>query len=151
MQILLDIDGVMVPANGWKRPEFHSDGFAQFHPKAVRALNKIIDQTHASLILTTSHKSNYTSKVWKAMFAARGIKVPEVATLPVNNSGLSRKEELQHWLSSSSHDDNFIIIDDDKSLNDLPLQLKERLVLTNGSVGLTEPLADYAIDLLKNK
>lgn len=27
MLILLDIDGVMVPANSWKRPEFLADGF----------------------------------------------------------------------------------------------------------------------------
>lgn len=150
MQILLDIDGVMVPAHGWKQPEFHSDGFAQFHPKAVRALKKIIKETQASLVLTTSHKSSYSSTAWKNMFAARGIPVHDVETLPANKSGLSRKEELQNWLFSSNHDTNFVIIDDDKSLNDLPLHLKERLVLTNGSIGLTDPLADQAIALLRN-
>ncbi len=59
MLILLDIDGVMVPANSWKKPEFHEDGFPMFNSRSVSALQKIISETGASLLLTTSHKSKY--------------------------------------------------------------------------------------------
>ena len=31
MLVLLDIDGVMVPANSWKKPEFMDDGFPMFN------------------------------------------------------------------------------------------------------------------------
>ncbi|MNE99925.1 hypothetical protein D3C80_1986720 [compost metagenome] len=44
---------------------------------------------------------------------------------------------------------DFVIIDDDKSLNILPKEIKDRLVLTSGSVGLTNELADQAISVLK--
>ena len=53
MLILLDIDGVMVPANSWKKPEFLADGFAVFSTKSVQALNKIILETNAGILLTT--------------------------------------------------------------------------------------------------
>jgi hypothetical protein len=148
VQIFLDIDGVMVPASSWKMPEIHSDGFPVFSSQAVRALTRILKETSAKLVLTTSHKGGYSPTQWKNMFASRGISVPKVQTLPKNVAGLSRKEELLNWLSSIK-DPNFIIIDDDKSLNDLPSFHKERLVLTNGMIGLTDTLADEAIALLK--
>ena len=56
MLILLDIDGVMIPANSWKKPKFLDDGFAMFKLKSVKALQKIIAETGASILLTTSHK-----------------------------------------------------------------------------------------------
>jgi hypothetical protein len=42
MLIFLDIDGVMVPAKGWQRPELLSDGFPVFSLNAVNALKKLI-------------------------------------------------------------------------------------------------------------
>ena len=59
MLILLDVDGVMVPANSWKKPEFHDDGFAVFSSKSASALQKIITETGATILLTTSHKTKY--------------------------------------------------------------------------------------------
>ncbi|TDQ11481.1 HAD domain-containing protein [Pedobacter metabolipauper] len=46
-------------------------------------------------------------------------------------------------------DKDFVIIDDEKSLNTLPKDNKDRFVLTSGSVGLTVELADVAISILK--
>ena len=64
MIILLDIDGVMVPASSWKTPEFLNDGFPNFSPRAINSLNKIISKTNASILLTTSHKSKYPIASW---------------------------------------------------------------------------------------
>jgi len=36
MFLLLDIDGVMVPANSWRRPEILADGFVEFNPKQLK-------------------------------------------------------------------------------------------------------------------
>ena len=42
----------------------------------------------------------------------------------------------------------FVIIDDDKFLNDLPSHIKMNLILTSPLVGLTDELADNAISIL---
>jgi len=58
---------------------------------------------------------------------------------------LNRKDELLHWFNAKHLQENFIIIDDDKSLNGLPEYLKDKLIQTSGSVGLTDYLAEEAL------
>ncbi len=146
MIILLDIDGVMVPASGWKTPEFLNDGFPDFSPRAIKSLNKIIDKTNASILLTTTHKSIYPIAFWRQIFAKRGInaKISKLRSTKIN-----RKDEVLNWIKSHSDINNFIIIDDDKSLHDLPLNLKSRVIFTSSLVGLNEDLADQAIRVLR--
>ncbi len=146
MLILLDIDGVMIPAASWKAPELLNDDFPNFSSKAVSSLNKILAKTNASILITSSHKSRFTNEAWKKIFARRGIKA-KVSKLDVAPTSVSRKDEIVGWFQSyPTH--NFVIIDDDKSLNDLPAKLKDRLVLTSPLIGLTEELADKAIGAL---
>ncbi|MGM5631491.1 HAD domain-containing protein [Apibacter raozihei] len=73
MHILLDIDGVMVSAASWKKPEVSNDGFYIFKDIAVESLNKIIKATNASIILTTSHRFRFTLEQWNKVFASRNI------------------------------------------------------------------------------
>jgi len=152
MLILLDIDGVMVPANSWRKPELLEDGFAAFDVKSINAFQKIIAETDASILLTTSHKSKYSIAQWISIFKLRNIFVKNISTLADSNSNLSRKEEVLNWYQSEHRStENFVIIDDDKSLNALPNNIKANLVLTSSSVGLTNELADDAISILKRK
>jgi hypothetical protein len=51
------------------------------------------------------------------------------------------------WYDNKSTN-NFIILDDDKSLNDLPTEVKNHLVLTSPMIGLTEELVEKSIKLL---
>lgn len=44
MIIFLDIDGVMVPAKGWKVPDQLEDGFPVFSSKATKALQTVIEK-----------------------------------------------------------------------------------------------------------
>jgi len=150
MLVYLDIDGVMVPANSWKRPEILEDGFPKFSPMAIKALNRIISNSSADIVLTTSHKSKYSLNVWENIFKRRNINYNKISKLPENKNYLNRKAELLKWFTPEHINDNFIIIDDDKSLNTLPYFLKERLIQTNGGIGLTDYLADEAIDMIKN-
>jgi hypothetical protein len=151
MLILLDIDGVMVPANSWKRPEFHDDGFPMFNSRSVSALQKIISETGASLLLTTSHKSIYNIAQWRNIFKSRGIIAKHIHRLSSNSLQTSRKDEILNWYAAEHvPNEGFVIIDDDKLLNELPLDIKDKLVLTSPSVGLTEELAENAISILKN-
>ncbi|UUW08679.1 HAD domain-containing protein [Flavobacterium plurextorum] len=148
MLIFLDIDGVMVPGNSWKRPEFLNDGFPEFSPRAVKALQKIISETSADIILTTSHKSKYDLIEWKSIFKKRDLKINRIHRLEENVNYLNRRQEIMHWFNVNDCE-AFIIIDDDKSLNALPTFLKSKLIQTSASVGLTDDLANQALEIIQ--
>jgi hypothetical protein len=137
MLLFLDIDGVMVPAKSWQRPTLLEDGFPEFSPKAVAVLQKIISKD-TFVILTTSHRSRYTLNEWKRILSRRGIQVKNLSRLRSYKNKLSRKDELLRRFNNNIVSDDVVIIDDDKSLNDLPINLKERLVQTQSFIGLTE-------------
>ncbi len=146
MIILLDIDGVMVPASGWKTPEFLNDGFPNFSPRAIDSLNKIIANTNASILLTTSHKSKYPIASWRKIFAKRGINA-NISKL--RSTKITRKDEVLNWVKKHHGVNHFIIIDDDKSLHDFPRNIKNRVIFTSSLVGLNDDLADQAIKTLR--
>ena len=151
MLIFLDIDGVMLPANSWRKPEILEDGFMNFSQAATIALQKIISETTGDIILTTSHKSKYSINKWKNIFKNRNIIANNFSKLPENTLHLNRKDEILNWLNANNIYDNFIIIDDDKSLNELPVTIKDKLIQTNSSIGLTEQIAENTLKTLKEK
>ena len=137
MLFFLDIDGVMVPAKGWKSPEFLNDGFPAFSIKATSTLQSLISED-VTIMLTTSHKANFSIEEWKSIFKNRGINIEKIKLLPENFNNLSRKDEIVNWFNVNYVDEDFVIIDDDKSLNELPNFLKDNLVQTSPFIGLTE-------------
>jgi hypothetical protein len=147
MLLFLDIDGVMVPAKGWKNPELLSDGFAAFSSKAVDVLQSLISED-TTIMLTTSHKSNYNIDEWKAIFLKRGIHIEKIKLLDKNINNLDRKSEILSWFNLNNVQENFLIIDDDKSLNSLPEFLKKNLILTSPMVGLTKEHLESAISCM---
>ena len=149
MTIFLDIDGVMVAANSWRKLEILDDNFPAFTPRAIHSFNRILAETQPQIILTTSHKHNYSIDKWIEIFHNRNIKIDQLSRLPENTLNLKRKDELLQYFNETKLDDRFVIIDDDKSLNSLPEKLKDRLVQTSSSVGLTDYLAGEVIDKLK--
>jgi hypothetical protein len=137
MLFFLDIDGVMVPSKGWKSPEFLNDGFPAFSVKATNALQSVLSDD-VTIMLTTSHKSNFSIQEWIDIFKNRGINIDKIKTLPQNSDNISRKDEIINWFNINKIDEYFVIIDDDKSLNELPHFLKVNLVQTSPQIGLTE-------------
>ena len=151
MLILLDIDGVMVTVNSLKKPELHDDGFPMFSVKSVHALQKIISETNARILLTTSRKTKYSLSKWRDIFRSRGISVNGITRLAKNDMNSNRKDEILNWYQSKhKSNQHFVIIDDDELLNELPDSIKESLVLTSSLVGLTDALADNAIAILNH-
>lgn len=137
MLLFLDIDGVMVPAKSWKPAELLNDGFLAFSDKATHVLQSIVT-SDTTVILTTSHKSNFTIEEWGVIFRNRGLNIPNIRTLDKNVDNLNRREEIERWFINNNVNENFVILDDDSSLNDLPEYLKQKLVLTNTQIGLVE-------------
>ncbi|WP_053003570.1 HAD domain-containing protein [Sphingobacterium sp. Ag1] len=111
MIFFLDIDGVMVHVNPHRSVEQATDGF-------------------------------YVAK-WKKKFLDRDIRIDSLQLLDNAEQHLidhyTRKDEvLGHIGRQCMQSEEMIIIDDDKSLNDLPRELKTRLVSTSSYIGLTE-------------
>ena len=150
MLIFLDIDGVMVPAKSWESPKLLSDGFPEFSPKAVRVLQSLISED-VTVMLTTSHKACFNIEEWKAIFHRRGITVNNLKSLDESKFGLSRLDEILNWFNLNTVNEDFVIIDDDKSLNALPPNLKENLILTSPMVGLIDSHFDLIKSKLENK
>lgn len=148
MLILLDLDGVMISAKSWSSPMILEDGFSVFKPKAIDALNRIISKTNAQIMLTTSHKHKYTLSQWVDIFNFRGVNIGKIDRLPENFSNLNRLEEINNWFLTVKID-RFVIIDDDKILNDLPYYLKSRLIQTKPMIGLTVERVPEILEILQ--
>ena len=110
----------MVSSSSWKPLEILPDGFPRFNEKAVLNLQKIISETGASIALTTSHKFRFSIPEWETIFNNRGIFV-KIDRLKNNTNNWIRKDEIVHWFNTNAGLEDFVILDDDKSLNDLPL------------------------------
>jgi hydroxymethylpyrimidine pyrophosphatase-like HAD family hydrolase len=137
MLIFLDIDGVMIPAKSWKVPENLDDGFPMFSEKAIEALRQLISRD-TKVILSTSHRNRFTIDIWKKIFERRGLIIENLSRLePNENLAKHRRDEILGWFNNHNVRDNFVIIDDDKTLNSLPEYLKRNLILTSSTVGLT--------------
>lgn len=143
MIFFLDIDGVMVHANPHRQVEQAIDGFYVFSSAAVETFNTIFIAKEDQVILSTSHRFKYSREEWKKLFADRGIQIDSLALLEgvvqkIDHRYTRKDEILGHIACQNIRPEQMIIIDDDKSLNDLPQVLKSRLVLTTSYIGLAE-------------
>src|SRR5688572_2590645 len=145
MTILLDIDGVLVTTPAWRRAEIHIDGFLKFDEKAAKNLAKLISETNAGIILTSTHRINYSIDEWERIFNTRGIhpssisKLNDITTL---NNMPDRASEIKEWVDKQVNPQLYVIIDDDLSLNNLPATIKRRCVLTKPMIGLDNEATD---------
>jgi 16S rRNA C1402 (ribose-2'-O) methylase RsmI len=136
MYLFLDIDGVMVPAKSWDRPALLQDGFMKFSDSAVFVLQSVITQ-ETVIVLTTSHRNRYSVEEWNALLKTRGIVANTIVKLEESNTRMSRRDEILRWFETHEMNNDFIILDDDKSLNELPAHFRKHVILTHSAVGLT--------------
>jgi len=151
MTVLLDIDGVLVTTPGWRITEQHSDGFLKFDDRATRNLIRLINETNASIVLTTTHRITYSIEKWKVIFNNRGIPVETIEKVNAKQSVddmLDRGNEIKEWVDNFGGDRRFVIIDDDLSINKLPFEIKDKWVMTKSMIGLDEDGTDRAIKIL---
>ncbi len=140
----------MISAAGWKPVENLEDGFSAFSKRAIDCLQYLVNQTNASIVLTTSHKSTYPLYQWDQIFKTRNLNVTICDKLDDNLKSLNRKDEILNYLNAHPEIENYVIIDDDKSLNDLPHSMKQKLVLTSSLIGLTQENIERAIEILNH-
>lgn len=151
MTILLDIDGVLETTPTWRQAEIHSDGFMKLNEKALENLSILYKRTNASIVLTTTHRINYDETKWKEIFRLRGLNFATISKL--NNKTeisqlLDRGTEIKEWVEQKGEEQNYVIIDDDQSINALPEYIKERWVATRPSIGFDKEALEKAILIL---
>lgn len=152
MTILLDIDGVLVTTPSWRITEQHPDGFLKFNSKTEKNLIRLLSETNASIVLTTTHRITYSVEKWKEIFNNRGIPVQsieKVNTRKAIDEMPDRCIEIMEWVDNFGADKRFVIIDDDLSINALSSDIKEKWVMTKPMIGLDQECTDKAIRILK--
>jgi 16S rRNA C1402 (ribose-2'-O) methylase RsmI len=154
MIILLDIDGVLVTTPSWKVAELLADGFLKFNEKASRNLARIVEETKADIVLTTTHRISYSLEEWKILFNARGIypdSISKLNNITTLSSMANRAAEIKEWIDNCTNNEKFVVIDDDLSINDLPNSIKAKCVLTKPLIGLDEEATQKALDILSGR
>lgn len=146
--IFLDIDGVMCNRHSFKDlpKRYHScDSEHPYHqadPECVNALNLIIDATDAKIVISSTWRFFGESKL-KNIFEDWGIKGQIIGFTPRLHGPFVRGHEIARWLQIYPVE-HFVILDDDCDM----CHLKDRLVRTNFTDGLTASDAKKAIELL---
>lgn len=152
MTVLLDIDGVLVTTPSWRLTEQHNDGFLKFNDRAEKNLIRLITETNASIVLTTTHRISYSAEKWKEIFNNRGIPVEtieKVNTKQAVDDMVDRGNEIKEWVDNFGIGKRFVIIDDDPSINALPMEIKDKWVMTKSMIGLDEDSTNKALKILR--
>ncbi len=154
MIILLDIDGVLETTPAWRRVEIDSDGFMKLNERALENLSILHKTTNASIVLTTTHRIKYDETKWKEIFRARGLNFETISKLNDKTELgqlMDRGTEIKEWVETKGHSKNYIIIDDDQSINALPDYIKDRWVATRPLIGFDKEALEKALLILTVK
>ena len=164
--IFLDFDGVLNTEH-YQNLLYHEgkawqDEYgAYFDPVTVEQLKRIIDATHAEIVVESSWKYlglEAMQEMWKVRQMPG--KVIDITPSSVSDSWLLSADlddvnpaighckgmEIASWLSDHAKPNtNYVIIDDEYVILDSQLS---NFILTNPFNGITEELADRAISIL---
>lgn len=149
--ILLDFDGVMITTQPWRKLEILEDGFIAFNLNAANNLARIIKETNASIVLTTTHRIRFNTRQWTDLFTKRGLYIKCISL--INETQLvsemkDRATEVKEWIEKNGLNVDYIIIDDDSTLHNLPLKIKQRWVKTDSIIGLDISATNKVLQLV---
>lgn len=162
--IFLDIDGVMKSGASAIR-NYGEMGFGlTLHPEHVEALNFILDNTDARIVISSTYRLGYSVKEMKQLFKDNGIDYKYVIShTPFLDAPkgeyVERGDEIAHWLQyypQIAFDkfgvdldvESFVVLDDDNDMNAInPINF----VQTNRNYGLTHYDAVKAIEVLNGE
>jgi len=149
--IFLDIDGVLCTQYPWKPDVIAEDGYSAFNATCVQNLNRLIAQTKAKVILTSSRRINKTAAAFEEIMHRRGFR-GEVAGKINEHTELnqsSRSEEIVAWLEKNGEPRRYVILDDDTRLAEIGERYLPHWVRTTYHRGLDEEALERALSLLK--
>lgn len=130
--VFLDIDGVLWTGNSAeyqfeKLGKPASGKSVVFDDTAVSNLQKLIEQTGAKIVVSSTWRFNQTVNSMQNTLAERGLKCEVVGLTPDGEKinglyrAVPRGNEIKQWLDPHTEVEKYLIIDDDSDM--LPEQL----------------------------
>lgn len=148
--LILDLDGVLITTPIWKADEIDSDGYSKFNMNCVDNLNKLLSQSDFEIWLSSTRRTVKTLAEFNAIFKNRNIEKEIKGFLPAYQECKTRKDEITRFIEEFKIS-NFLIIDDDKSLNGLNENHKKNLILTELQKGFDTEKFELAIEKIKKR
>lgn len=117
--IILDLDGVLITTPSWRSDEFEIDGYSKFNSMAIDNFNMLTDGLNfdCELWLISDRRRGKNLEQFNEIFKNRNINKSINGLVPVYGY-ISRREELKNFFSENKID-NYVLIDDDNSLEGL--------------------------------
>lgn len=160
--VFLDFDGVL-NSNEWLRKTVEKrmseastasgcDPASDLDPKKVKILNRIIKETGAKVVFSTSWRCAYSVELLESFLRKHGF-VGEcigrtIEEFPDGQIFRSREEEIREWLESWDASPEGEDIAAWCAIDDTNLKLGENFVRTNVWKGITHKDAERAIKIL---
>lgn len=137
--IFLDVDGVL---NKSSSP--HEVGHGSIDKKMVERFNKILDETAAGVVLSSSWRLDSN---WHQILAQHGVKNAFVGQTPYIPDARRGTEIFSYLLEVTEPVERYAILDNCSEDNFLETQ---PLFKTNTNEGLTDSVMNKVIDYLNN-
>lgn len=145
--IFLDIDGTINNSSCWGVRPIEN----RFAPECIAALNKITEETGADIVVSSTWRSSFEFDKLIDMLKSNNVKGNIIGqTPPTRSSDSCRGDEISEWLHSASNKlgkriEHFVILDDNSDMD----PIMDHLVQCDSHIGLTEELANKAIEMLR--
>lgn len=150
--VFLDVDGVlnygeyMTEIKGSRKNM--SEAQKMVDMRCLRNLRRIVDETGARIVVTSSVRKGPDFNEFKEYIAHEGIKVHDV-TLDFGDSGIHRGEEIREWLRKHEEElEEFVILDDDTFSDFKELEEYQIAPKFHGNRGIEEEHVQMAITRL---
>jgi hypothetical protein len=147
--IFLDIDGVMQSTSSMIRTQ-NRGGF--LHEEHVNALNWIIEQTDAYVVMTSTYRIMSDMKGLKRSFMDSGVRSDRIVS-KTPMLGTNRGREIKDWLDTRKEKgdyeiESYVVIDDGKDMAGIDWA---KFINTDPDYGLTYVQAEMAVNLLNGR
>lgn len=149
--IFLDIDGVLCTQPIWKPDNLAEDGYSEFNPICVENLNRLVEQTRASVILTSTRRINKSLDEFQAIMQKRGFRGKIAAKINDNTllRSVSRGAEIREWIQANGLPASFVILDDDARVAEIGKEYMQHWVKTIYHRGLDAEALQTALAILQ--
>lgn len=156
--IFLDIDGVLNSENWFKEHSadikassgFLHRGMSELDPAALTRLRKIVNETGAHLVLSSSWRYLHPLHEIESMFAGLGFSnLMFYDYTPRSKDNRRRGEEIAEWIqkfkeTTTNLELQYVILDDD---SDMLFEQKPFFVHTSWATGLTDMDVEIALNM----
>lgn len=161
--IFLDVDGVLNSEKHYRKrgePDYRWEDeppypLSEFDSEAVALLNRIIKETDAKIVVSSTWRIGRSVDELKELFKNVGVEGEIIDKTKIlrerrGYERVVRGTEIRRWIEEFEDEsfENYIIIDDDGDM--LPSQKKDHFVKTSFWFGLTEEDVEKAVSILNS-